>query len=112
MLAQNCRTVCCFVNDQLHAEVLKRLWDQGVRFIALRCTGFNQVDLPTARALGLVIARVPEYSPHAIAEHTLGLILMLNRHLHRAHYRIRENYYSLNGLFIAEERREGTAGTV
>lgn len=98
MLAQNCRTVCCFVNDQLHAEVLKRLWDQGVRFIALRCTGFNQVDLPTARALGLVIARVPEYSPHAIAEHTLGLILMLNRHLHRAHYRIRENDYSLNGL--------------
>ncbi|MDQ2075297.1 2-hydroxyacid dehydrogenase [Marinimicrobium sp. ABcell2] len=98
LLAQDCGAVCCFVNDQLNAEVLKLLADQGVRIIALRCTGFNQVDLATARELGITIARVPEYSPHAIAEHTLGLILMLNRHLHRAHYRIRENDYSLNGL--------------
>jgi D-lactate dehydrogenase len=98
LLAQDCQAVCCFVNDQLNAEVLKMLWDQGVRIIALRCTGFNQVDLPVARELGFTVARVPAYSPHAIAEHTLGLILMLNRHLHRAHYRIRENDYSLNGL--------------
>lgn len=98
LLAQGCTAVCCFVNDTLDADVLARLAEQGVTLIALRCAGFNQVDLSAARALGLTLTRVPEYSPHAIAEHTLALILMLNRQLHRAHYRVRENDYSLNGL--------------
>lgn len=98
ILAQDCTAVCCFVNDQLNAEVLQQLAIQGVTLIALRCAGFNQVDLAAAGKLGITVARVPEYSPHAVAEHTLGLILMLNRHLHRAHHRIRENDYSLNGL--------------
>jgi len=97
-LAQNCSAVCCFVNDHLDAVVLQQLADTGVKLIALRCAGFNQVDLVTAKKLGLIIARVAEYSPHAVAEHTLGLILMLNRNLHRAYHRVRENDYSLNGL--------------
>src|SRR5690606_11734414 len=98
LLAQNCAAVCCFVNDHLDAAVLQQLATQGVTLIALRCAGFNQVDLATAKQLGMTIARVPEYSPHAVAEHALGLILMLNRNLHRAHHRVRENDYSLNGL--------------
>lgn len=98
LLAHNCTAVCCFVNDHLDASVLQQLAAQGVTLIALRCAGFNQVDLAVAKQLGITVARVPEYSPHAVAEHTLGLILMLNRNLHRAYHRIRENDYSLNGL--------------
>lgn len=98
LLAQGCTGVCCFVNDQLNAEVLNALASQGVKLIAMRCAGYNQIDLDAARALGITLTRVPEYSPHAIAEHTLALILMLNRQLHRAHHRVRENDYSLDGL--------------
>jgi D-lactate dehydrogenase len=97
-LAQGCDAVCCFVNDHLDAEVLQQLANCGVSLIALRCAGFNHVDLTAAATLGITIARVPEYSPHAVAEHTAALVLMLNRQLHRAHHRIRENDYSLNGL--------------
>jgi D-lactate dehydrogenase len=98
LLAQGAEAVCCFVNDHLDEASLTQLQQQGTRLIALRCAGFNQVDLSAAKRLGLTVARVPEYSPHAVAEHALGLIQMLNRHLHRAHYRVRENDYSLNGL--------------
>jgi D-lactate dehydrogenase len=98
VLAQDCDAVCCFVNDNLDATVLQKIAAQGVKLVALRCAGFNQVDLAEAKKLGIVVARVAEYSPHAIAEHALGLILMLNRNLHRAHHRVRENDYSLNGL--------------
>lgn len=98
LLAQDCNAVCCFVNDHLDAAVLQQLKGYGVVLIALRCAGFNQVDLPTAKALDICVTRVPEYSPHAVAEHALGLILMLNRNLHRAYHRVRENDYSLNGL--------------
>ncbi|MDF3012647.1 MAG: hydroxyacid dehydrogenase [Cellvibrio sp.] len=98
LLAQGCDAVCCFVNDNLNATVLQQLAALNVKLITLRCAGFNQVDLAEAKKLGIVVARVAEYSPHAIAEHTLGLILMLNRNLHRAHHRVRENDYSLNGL--------------
>lgn len=98
LLAQGCDAVCCFVNDHLDAPVLEQLAELGVKLIALRCAGFNQVDLERARALGFTLVRVPEYSPHAIAEHTLGLILTLNRQFHRAYHRVRENDYSLNGL--------------
>ncbi len=113
LLAHGCAAVCCFVNDQLNAEVLKGLAEQGVKLVALRCAGFNQVDLEAARSLGITLTRVPEYSPHAIAEHTLGLILMLNRQLHRAHHRVRENDYSLNGLlgFDLYGRTVGVIGT-
>ncbi len=98
LLAQGAEAVCCFVNDHLDEASLTQLQQQGVRLVALRCAGFNQVDLASAKRLGITIARVPEYSPHAVAEHALGLILMLNRNLHRAHHRVRENDYSLNGL--------------
>lgn len=98
LLAQGCTAVCCFVNDHVDATVLQQLADLGIKLIALRCAGFNQVDLVAAKKLGLMIARVAEYSPHAVAEHALGLILMLNRNLHRAYHRVRENDYSLNGL--------------
>ncbi len=98
LLAQDCQVVCCFVNDRIDAEVLQQLADLGVKLIALRCAGFNQVDLVAAKNLGILVARVAEYSPHAVAEHALGLILMLNRNLHRAYHRTRENDYSLNGL--------------
>ncbi|WP_439509593.1 2-hydroxyacid dehydrogenase [Marinimicrobium koreense] len=98
ILAQDCTAACCFVNDQLGADVLEILAKQGVKLIAMRCAGYNQIDLDAARALGITLTRVPEYSPHAIAEHTLALILMLNRQLHRAHYRVHENDYSLDGL--------------
>jgi D-lactate dehydrogenase len=98
LLAQGCAGVCCFVNDQLDAVTLKLLAEQGTKLIVLRCAGYNQVDLATLKQLGLFLARVPEYSPHAIAEHALGLILMLNRNLHRAYRRVHENDFSLNGL--------------
>lgn len=98
LLAQDCQAVCCFVNDHVDAAVLQQLADKGVKLIALRCAGFNQVDLVAANKFGITIARVAEYSPHAVAEHALGLMLMLNRNLHRAYHRVRENDYSLNGL--------------
>ena len=70
----------------------------GTRVLALRCAGFNNVDLPTAAALGITVVRVSAYSPHAIAEHTVGLMLMLNRQLHRAYNRVREGNFALDGL--------------
>lgn len=97
-LAADCNAVCCFVNDQLSAEVLEALHRMGVRLVALRCAGFNQVDTDAAKRLQMTVCRVPEYSPYAVAEHAVGLILTLNRNLHRAYNRIREHDYSLHGL--------------
>ncbi len=97
-LAKDCNAVCCFVNDHLDAKVLNELATLQISFVVLRCAGFNQVDLAAAKQLGITVARVPEYSPHAVAEHALALILVLNRNLHRAYNRVRENDYSLNGL--------------
>src|SRR4029079_5178893 len=77
-LAQGCDAVCVFVNDCVNAEVIDTLARQGIRLIALRCAGFNNVDLEAAAARGLTVVRVPAYSPHAVAEHTLALILSLN----------------------------------
>ena len=90
--------VCAFVNDDLGAETLEILADQGVGLVALRSAGFNHVDLGAAGRLGLTVVRVPRYSPHAIAEHCVGLILTLNRRIHRAYNRVRENNFSLTGL--------------
>lgn len=113
LLAKGCAAVCCFVNDHLDATVLQQLSDLGIKLIALRCAGFNQVDLVAAKKFNIMVARVAEYSPHAVAEHALGLILMLNRNLHRAYHRVRENDYSLNGLlgFDLVNKTVGVIGT-
>ncbi len=112
-LADGFPAVCCFVNDDLGAAVLIRLARGGVRLIALRCAGFNHVDLVAARELGLRVARVAQYSPDAIAEHTIGLILTLNRKLHRAYARVRDGNFSLEGLegFELRGRTAGVVGT-
>jgi D-lactate dehydrogenase len=81
---------CIFVNDHLNADTITALLEVGVKHVALRCAGFNNVDVQAARAAGLRITRVPSYSPHAVAEHTLALLLTLNRQIHRAYNRVRE----------------------
>lgn len=98
VLAEGCQAVCCFVNDTLDAQTLAAMANMGIHLVALRCAGFNNVDLDAAKAHGISVCRVPEYSPYAVAEHSVGLILALNRNIHRAHNRIRESDYSLNGL--------------
>src|SRR5690606_14344583 len=90
--------ICAFVNANLNAETLKILKEGGTKLIALRCAGFNNVDLETAKKLGIRVVRVPEYSPHAIAEHVVALIQTLNRKTHRAYNRVRESNFSLTGL--------------
>jgi D-lactate dehydrogenase len=112
-LASGCEGVCAFVNDDLGAAVLEELAARGVRLIALRSAGFNHVDLATARRLGLSVVRVPGYSPHAVAEHAVGLMLALNRKIHRAYIRVRENNFALNGLlgFDLHGRTVGVIGT-
>ena len=97
-LAQGSEAVSIFVNDNASAEVLQKLKDAGVRYLALRSAGFNHVDLAAASRLGIRVARVPEYSPPAIAEHTVALMLALNRKIVRAHNRVRDLNFSLDGL--------------
>lgn len=97
-LAQGSQAVCAFVNDLLNAPTLQALSEIGIKLIALRCAGFNNVDLTEAAKLGIKIVRVPAYSPYAVAEHTLALILSLNRNVCRARSRIREGNFSLEGL--------------
>ena len=97
-LAEGFAAICAFVNDHLDAPVLERLASGGTRLIALRCAGYNNVDLAAAAEHGITVARVPGYSPHAVAEHAMGLILALNRKLHRAYNRVREGNFSLAGL--------------
>lgn len=105
--------ICAFVSDQLCAPVLETLAASGTRLIALRSAGFNHVDLDAARELGLTVARVPAYSPAGVAEHAVGLILTLNRKLHRAYGRIRDGNFSLEGLigFEMKGRTIGVVGT-
>lgn len=112
-LAAGFPAVCAFVNDQLDAPVLTALAQGGTRLIALRSAGFNHVDLAAAHRLGLTVVRVPAYSPHAVAEHTVGLILALNRKIHRAWARVREGNLSLEGLlgFDLNQRTVGIVGT-
>ena len=97
-LANGHDVVCAFVNDDLSRPVLEALAAGETRLIALRCAGFNNVDLQAARRLGITVARVPSYSPHAVAEHTLALVLGLNRKIHRAFNRVREGNFALEGL--------------
>jgi len=112
-LAEGAAAVNCFVNDDLSATVLERLHGLGTRLVTLRCAGFNQVDLPAAARLGIPVVRVPEYSPHAVAEHAVGLVLMLDRRLHKAFNRVREGNFSLDGLlgFDLHGRTVGVVGT-
>lgn len=112
-LAAGADAICAFVNDQLDRNVLLALKSQGTKLIALRSAGFNHVDLEAAGTLGIAVARVPSYSPEAIAEHTVALILSLNRRLHRAYARVREGNFALDGLlgFNLGMRTIGIVGT-
>ena len=105
--------VCAFVNDTLNAEVLESLSKKGVKYIALRCAGFNNVDLEAAKRLGIRVCRVPAYSPEAVAEHAMAMILTLNRKTHKAYNRVREQNFSLNGLmgFNLYQKTIGVIGT-
>lgn len=97
-LAAGSQAVCAFVNDHLDRDTLEILRAGGTELIAMRCAGFNNVDLVAAQMLGMRVVRVPAYSPYAVAEHTLGLLLSLNRRLYRAYNRVREGNFSLQGL--------------
>ncbi len=112
-VARGASAVCVFVNDRLDRPCLTALAEAGVKHVALRCAGFNNVDLAAARELGLAVTRVPAYSPHAVAEHTIALLLTLNRRIHRAYNRVREHNFSLGGLvgFDLHARTVGVVGT-
>lgn len=112
-MAEHCDVVCIFVNDDGSRKVLEKLAALGVKMVALRCAGFNNVDLKAAQELGIKVVRVPAYSPEAVAEHTVGLMLTLNRKIHRAYQRTREANFSLEGLsgFNMHGRTVGVIGT-
>jgi len=107
------KVVCAFINDNLNAQVLHKLKDKGIELIALRSAGFNHVDMACAKRLSLHVVRVPAYSPYAVAEHAVGLLLCLNRGIHRAHNRIREGDFSLRNLmgFDLHGKTVGVIGT-
>ena len=112
-LAAGFDAICSFVNDRLDAEALGILHRGGTRLLALRSAGFNHVDLGAAMGLGFTVVRVPEYSPHAVAEHAVALLLTLNRKTHRAYNRVREANFSLDGLvgFDLYGKTVGVVGT-
>jgi len=112
-LARGAAAVCVFVSDRVDKACVEALRAAGVRHIALRCAGFNNVDLEAAKACGITVTRVPAYSPHAVAEHALALLLTLNRKIHRAHNRVRELNFSLSGLvgFDLYGKTAGIVGT-
>ncbi len=111
--ATGCTGVCIFVNDDGSRAVLEELAALGITFIALRCAGFNNVDLDAAKELGLKVVRVPAYSPEAVAEHAVGMMMTLNRRIHRAYQRTRDANFSLEGLigFNMHGRTAGIIGT-
>jgi D-lactate dehydrogenase len=113
LLAHGFPAICSFVNDYLDAPVLARIAEGGTKFIALRCAGFNQVDLAACHKLGLRIARVPAYSPYAVAEHAVGMMLALNRKFHKAFNRVREGNFAIDGLlgFDMNGKTAGVIGT-
>ncbi|MEM9782021.1 MAG: 2-hydroxyacid dehydrogenase [Pseudomonadota bacterium] len=112
-LADGADAVCVFVNDTVDRSVIERLAAGGVRLIALRCAGFNNVDLDAAAEMGIAVCRVPAYSPHAVAEHTVAIILTLNRKIHRSWMRVREGNFELDGLlgFNLHTKTVGIVGT-
>jgi D-lactate dehydrogenase len=113
LLAGGFPAVCGFVNDQLDAPVLEVLARNGTRHVALRSAGFNHVDLAAAQRLGISVSRVPAYSPHAVAEHTVAMMLALDRKVHRAYARVREGNFALDGLlgFDMAGKTAGIVGT-
>jgi D-lactate dehydrogenase len=112
-LVDRSEAICAFVNDKLNAVVLEGLHERGVKIVALRCAGFNNLDVETAKKLGLNVCRVPAYSPEAVAEHTVAMILTANRKTHKAYNRVREQNFSLNGLlgFNLHGKTVGVIGT-
>ncbi|MDP3489730.1 MAG: 2-hydroxyacid dehydrogenase [Phenylobacterium sp.] len=112
-LAAGFEAVCVFVNDELNANLLRDMQAEGLRLVALRASGFNNVDVAAAQDCGITVCRVPAYSPHAVAEHTLALILTLNRKTHRAFNRVREGNFALDGLlgFDLKGKTAGVVGT-
>lgn len=111
--AKGARAVCVFVNDEVDRGSLEVLAGLGVELVALRCTGFNHVDVAAARETGITVTRVPVYSPYAVAEHAVALLLTLNRKTHRAFNRVREWNFSINGLvgFDLHGKTAGIVGT-
>jgi D-lactate dehydrogenase len=109
----NTDAVCVFVNDKVNEEVIAALAVKGVKIIALRCAGFNNVDLEAAQKHGMKVCRVPAYSPEAVAEHAVAMLLTLNRKTHKAYNRVREQNFSLNGLlgFDVNGKTVGVIGT-
>lgn len=112
-MARQSQAVCVFVNDKLNREVLHALANNGIKIIALRCAGFNNLDIETAKELQIKVCRVPAYSPEAVAEHALAMIMTLNRKTHKAYNRVREQNFSLQGLlgFNMHSKTVGIIGT-
>jgi len=112
-LAAGCEGICAFVNDKLNTAVLSALKKLGIQLVALRCAGFNNVNIESAKTNGITVVRVPAYSPYAVAEHALALILTLNRKTHKAYNRVREGNFSLDRLtgFDLHGKTVGVIGT-
>lgn len=112
-LAQGFDAICVFVNDKVNAAVIDKLADFGIKLIALRCAGFNNIDLIATKKANMSVVRVPAYSPHAVAEHAVALILTLNRKTHKAYNRVREGNFSLEKLigFDLFQKTVGVIGT-
>ncbi|MGC1481033.1 MAG: 2-hydroxyacid dehydrogenase [Chthoniobacterales bacterium] len=110
-VAEGTQAVCAFVHDDIDRRCLEELQKIGVRHVAMRCAGYNKVDVETARSLDIQVTRVPAYSPAAVAEHAVALLLTLNRRIHRAFNRIREHNFSLNG-FVGFDLAGKTVGIV
>jgi len=113
ILAQEATAVCAFVNDRIDAETLRRLSGHGIKIIAFRCAGFNNIDLEAAARFNIKVVRVPAYSPHAVAEHAVAMILTLNRKTHKAYNRVRENNFTVEKLlgFNLYGKTVGVIGT-
>ncbi len=111
LAAKGCQIICPFVNDRIDPPCLNVLAEIGVKLIVMRCAGYNNVNVEAAQKLGIAVTRVPAYSPHAVAEHTIGLLLALDRKIYRSYNRVREMNFSLNGLVGFEIYRK-TVGIV
>ncbi|BDC98729.1 2-hydroxyacid dehydrogenase [Persicobacter psychrovividus] len=111
--AKDSDAVCVFVNDKLNREIIEKLHSYGIKLIVLRCAGFNNVDLEAAQEFGISVRRVPAYSPEAVAEHAVALIMTLNRKIHRAYGRVRDGNFSLSRLtgFNVNGKTVGVVGT-
>ncbi len=110
-LAKGHDAVCVFVNDKITKAVLEELQQNGIKLVALRCSGYSNVDIEEARSKSIAVVRVPSYSPHAVAEHTLGLMMCLNRKIHHAYNRTKENNFSIEGL-LGFDMHAKTAGVI